>query len=56
MDDQWVSTRPTVTELAELLVRKGYLDNELDARRAVKRLIEEVNKMGDHEDGKTGGR
>ena len=48
MDDPLI--RLAVTELAEVLLREGYLDNVVDARRAAKRLIEEVNKMNDDDE------
>jgi hypothetical protein len=54
MDDPFI--RLAVTELAEILMREGYLDNVVDARRAAKRLIEEVNEMSDGDDGELAGR
>jgi hypothetical protein len=38
-----------VMSLARHMLRQGYFDNELDARRAAKRLTEEVEEICDDE-------
>jgi hypothetical protein len=47
---------PDVTRLTERLLRQGYFDDETDARRTAKSLLESVVNMIDHEDGETAGR
>jgi hypothetical protein len=49
MDEPYVNSA-AVTQVVEHLLRVGYFDDELDARRALKHLIEEVDKMSDGED------
>ena len=47
---------PDVTRLTEHLMRKGYFEDELAARRTAKSLLESVVNMIDHDDGETAGR
>jgi hypothetical protein len=43
--------QPRRDQLADHLLREGYLDDEVDARRAAKSLLESVINMLDGEDG-----
>ena len=41
---------PRVTYLAERFMREGYFANELDAHRAARRLVQEVDEMSGEDD------